>query len=258
MFMDISAKKSLGQNFLKDEIILQKIANSVDVTNSDLILEIGPGKGALTKYLIQKPSKYLAYEIDERMKPILSSLTSNVIFADFLSRDLKKDFQKINYERIFVVANIPYYITTPIIEHLVDSGLLIDKMVLLVQKEVADRFCAKPHTKDYGYFTAYLDYYFNVKKLFEVSKTCFQPVPKVDSAVVAFSKKDRLSIDETKYFNFLKLCFSNKRKTLKNNLKNYDWQVCQEVLKKFGYLNSVRAEELDSKVFQALFLRLHS
>lgn len=255
--MDVSAKKSLGQNFLKDEAILKKIANSVDVTENDFILEIGPGKGALTKYLLQKPSKYLAYEIDERMRPILESMTSQVIFDDFLSCDLKQDLKNISYERLFVVANIPYYITTPIIEHLIESKLSISAMVLLVQKEVADRFCAKPHTKDYGYFTVYLDYYFRVSKLFDVSRNCFQPVPNVDSAVVCFKKKERSILDEEAYFRFLKLCFSNKRKTLKNNLKQYDWNQCLSILKEYGYLESVRAEELPSEVFQALFLGLH-
>ena len=126
----IIAKKSLGQNFLKDENVLQKIANTFEVSSHDLIVEIGPGKGALTKYLVQKSCDLICYEIDERMKDILDSFQSErvqIIFDDFLKRDLAADIKK-NYTHIYVIANIPYYITTPIIEHLLTSSLLISGM----------------------------------------------------------------------------------------------------------------------------------
>lgn len=251
--MTVPAKKSLGQNFLKDENILCKISDAVSVTANDFILEIGPGKGALTKYLTQKNCQYVGYEIDERMKSFLSKLTEHVIFDDFLKRDLKNDLQGYEYDKLYVIANIPYYITTPIIEHILASGVEVYQMVLLVQKEVAERFCAKPHTKDYGYFTVYLDYYFNVKKLFDVSRFCFDPVPNVTSAVVFFERKQSVNLDAEKYFTFVKTCFSNKRKTLKNNLRNYNWEKIMKILRVHGFTESVRAEEIPSLVFQEIF-----
>lgn len=188
-FMHIPAKKSLGQNFLKDEQILQKIASIISVKPSDLILEIGPGKGALTKYLIEKNCYYKAYEIDERMKPILTTYSNHIIYKDFLKSNLKEDFKDISFDCFYVIANIPYYITTPIIEHVINSDVPLAKMVLLVQKEVAERFAAFPGTKEYGYFTVFLNYYFNVRKVMDVPRTAFIPVPNVDSAVVLFTSK---------------------------------------------------------------------
>lgn len=171
--------------------------------------------------------------------------------------NLLEVLKDIKYRDIYVVANIPYYITTPIIEHLISSGLCISQMTLLVQKEVAIRFCAKPHTKDFGYFTVYLNYYFHVSKLFDVSRNCFDPVPNVDSSVVCFTKKERKNgLNEQEYFKFLKVCFSNKRKTLKNNLQNYNWTICQKVLDFYGYSSQVRAEELEFEVFEELFIAL--
>lgn len=252
----IPAKKSLGQNFLKDEHVLQTIANVIEPNENDIILEIGPGKGALTKYLIQKKSQYLAYEIDERMKPILAKFMDHIVWKDFLACNLQQDLKDITYDQIYVVANIPYYITTPIIEHIMNSSIFVTEMVLLVQKEVAERFCAKPHTKDYGYFTVYLNYYFDVSKVIDVSRKCFDPVPNVDSAVVHFKRKESFPLDEKKYFQFLKVCFFNKRKTLKNNLKGYDWSKVLKVLEMHHLPETVRAEELDSDIFIELFQNL--
>lgn len=249
----IPAKKSLGQNFLKDETVLQKIAGVISVKDEDMILEIGPGKGALTKYLVKKGCLYVAYEIDERMKSVLSSYTDKIFWKDFLKSDINQDLSSYTYESFYVVANIPYYITTPIIEHLIQSNIKISEMVLLVQKEVADRFCAKPHTKDYGYFTVFLNYYFEVSKEFDVSRHCFDPVPKVDSSVVHFKSKEKADVDTKLYFKFLKQCFANKRKTLKNNLKNYDWSLMLAILEKHGYKETVRAEEINEDVFLELY-----
>ena len=138
----IPAKKSLGQNFLKDEHVLQTIANVIEPNENDIILEIGPGKGALTKYLIQKKSQYLAYEIDERMQSILTKLTDHIVWKDFLTCNLQQDLENIVYDQIYVVANIPYYITTPIINKVI-SETSVDEMIVMVQKEVAD------HEKNY-------------------------------------------------------------------------------------------------------------
>ncbi len=256
---EVKAKKSLGQNFLKDENILRKIADSFKVNANDLIIEIGPGMGALTKYLIQKPSSLFCYEIDERMKDILLSFKSEkveIIFDDFLRRDLQKDLKQ-DFEHIYVIANIPYYITTPIIEHLLESAMPISGMTLLVQKEVALRFCASPKTKDYGYFTVFLQHFFEIHKLFDVSPNAFVPKPKVTSSVVQFVRKEKIyDLDVSSFCSFLKQCFQYKRKTLRNNLQQYDWSKIQNILDKYGFSLNVRAEELSYEIFVLLFKSL--
>ena len=256
---DLKAKKSLGQNFLKDDNILNMIASSID-TKDDLIIEIGPGMGALTKKLINKDSYVLAYEVDERTKEYLLPLENDktkIIYKDFLETNLKDDIKDIRYNNLYIMANIPYYITTPIIEHIIESKIDVNKMVLLVQKEVAERFAALPKSKDYGSLTVYLNYYFEVEKLFNVKNTCFVPAPKVDSAVVKFTKKDNnYNIDDIKFLKFIKECFSMKRKTLKNNLKNYDFSKIEEVLIKNGYSANARAEEISLETFIEIFKKL--
>ena len=186
--VNIEAKKSLGQNFLKDEKILKIIASSFPTSDNDLIIEIGPGQGALTKYFIQMPGSLICYEIDERMKDILvhfKSERSSIIFDDFLNRDISKDIVD-DFENIYVIANIPYYITTPIIEHLLFSGITINGMTLLVQSEVADRFIASPKSRDYGYFTVLLNHFFEMQKLVDVPPSAFSPSPKVFSDTKSF------------------------------------------------------------------------
>lgn len=255
----ISAKKSLGQNFLKDENILKQIANSFEVSSRDLVIEIGPGKGALTKYLIELPSALLCYEIDERMKDILVNFNSEdckIIFDDFLKRDIKKDITR-NYENVFVIANIPYYITTPIIEHLLKSEVTVSGMTLLVQKEVGERFTALPKHKEYGYFTVYLNHFYEIEKLFDVSPSSFSPPPKVFSSVVRFKRKDQIGVlDIEEFQKFLKAAFSQKRKTLKNNLKEYDWNKVWLFLRDYNKAESIRAEELSYEEFVTLFEKL--
>ena len=254
----IQAKKSLGQNFLKDEIVLQKIANTALTTDKDVIIEIGPGKGALTKYLVQKKGKLICYEIDERMKEVLSKYeneTVKIIFEDFLKRDIVKDLPE-QYENIFIIANIPYYITTPIIEHIIDSKINEKQMTLLVQKEVGYRFSAQPKSKDYGYFTVLLNHYYEVNYLFDVSRKAFDPSPNVDSAVIAFERKENIvDIDMLHFQKFLKQCFLQKRKKLKNNLPKESWPLILEILKINGYDENVRAEDIPYEMFVELFKR---
>ena len=250
----ITAKKSLGQNFLKDENILRKIASSFYVTDKDLIIEVGPGQGALTKYFIGMPSSLICYEIDERMKDILLHFKSekcSIIFDDFLNRNISNDIKE-DFQNIYVIANIPYYITTPIIEHLLFSGIQIKGMTLLVQKEVAMRFVAKPKSRDYGYFTILLNHFFEVEKLFDVPPTAFVPAPNVYSSVVRFKRKDDiLDLNIDKFIVFLKKAFSHKRKTLRNNLGDSD--LLDSFIQKNGYSKSLRAEELSYEEFVELF-----
>ena len=252
-YMEIKAKKSLGQNFLQDENILKNIANSITTKTNDLIIEIGPGKGALTKYLKEKNSFLICYEIDERMKEILKKLEDNktkIIFNDFLQADIINDSQEFAYENIYIIANIPYYITTPIINKVIKQEKL-KSMTLLVQKEVAERLSAKPGSKSYGSLTVYLNYYFNINYLFNVSKYAFNPIPKVESAVVNFERiKNKISVkNEELFFKLINDSFKMKRKTLKNNLKEYNWTKIKTILEKRNLNESVRAEELSIEIF---------
>lgn len=254
--MNIKAKKSLGQNFLQDENVLKKIANSIKTNEDDLIIEIGPGKGALTKYLQKKNTFLTCYEIDLRMKEILKKFENEktqIIIQDFLKANIIEDHQKYNYKDIYVIANIPYYITTPIIKHILNQEK-IKSMTLLVQKEVAERFTAKPKSKAYGSLTVYLNYYFNVTYLFDVSRSAFYPVPNVESAVVKFERKNEKSNlkNEEVFFKLINDSFKMKRKTLKNNLKGYEWDKIKNVLEENNLNENVRAEELSLEIFEEI------
>lgn len=255
--MEIRAKKSLGQNFLKDQSVLQKIADSIETEADDLIIEIGPGTGALTEYLSRKKGQLLAYEIDKRMESILKKYSMSIIFDDFLRRNLSEDLKDFSYKHLYILANIPYYITTPIIEHVIRSNQMVEKMTLLVQEEVANRFVAKPGMKEYGYFTVYLNYYYDAKKILKVPNTAFSPVPKVNSAVVLFLRKEPVLDNPKFYFQFIKKTFAQKRKTLKNNLKGYDWSVVQSILTTHGYPDSVRSEQLPPEILMEIAEKLN-
>lgn len=251
--MDIKAKKSLGQNFLKDESILNKISESVTTDEQDLIIEIGPGKGALTKHLIKKNSYLVCYEIDTRMKEILQSLEdekTKIIYKDILESNILEDIKDINYNNIYIIANIPYYITTPIIKKVMNLPKL-ESMSLLVQKEVGERLSSKPGNKSYGSLTVYLNYYFNIEYLFTVKNSCFEPMPKVDSAVINFKrKKNRPQVkNEEILFKLIEDSFRLKRKTLKNNLKEYNWSKILEILQKYNLSENIRAEEISLETF---------
>ncbi|MBE6154716.1 MAG: ribosomal RNA small subunit methyltransferase A [Firmicutes bacterium] len=254
--MDIKAKKSLGQNFLKEESVLKNIANSIATNENDLIIEIGPGKGALTKHLKNKNSYLVCYEIDNRMTEILKKLEDDktkIIFQDFLAANILEDIKDYDYENIYIIANIPYYITTPIIKKVIELPKL-ESMSLLVQKEVAERFSANPGSKAYGSLTVYLNYYFEINYLFTVKNTCFEPIPKVDSAVINFKKRDKKTDikNEELLFKLIEDSFKMKRKTLKNNLKNYDWYKINEVLIKNNLPDNIRAEEISLDLFIAI------
>lgn len=252
----IQAKKKYGQNFLKNERILQKIACSVDVLENDLIIEIGPGMGALTEYLFQKESFLLCYEIDERMKAYLQkydSKKSKVLYGDFLKRNIEEDIKNIPYENIYVVANIPYYITSPILSKLVEFAVPIKEIVLLVQKEFAERVVSESHCKEYNAFTLYIDAFYETKLISYVSKKDFYPVPKVDSAIIKLTRKEENNIKDIPfYLQFTKDAFLNKRKTLKNNLKSYDWNRIKKLLNELDYKENVRAEEISKEDFKEL------
>ena len=245
------AKKKYGQNFLINEKIIKDIVNLLDnVKENDLIIEIGPGKGALTKYLINIPCKIKCIEIDEDMHKYLDRYESekcSIIYKDILQVNLKEITN--NFNNIYIIGNLPYYITTPIIDNLI-KNLNAKKMIFMVQKEVAERFTAWPNTKDYGYYTLYLNYYYNVKKEIYVSKNNFNPIPKVDSEVISLNiRENRPIIDKKKFFTLLKDAFSHKRKTLKNNLVNYNFNIIKDILIKHNLDENVRAEQISEDVF---------
>lgn len=249
-------KKFYGQNFISDENVIDKIVDKSDIDKNTLVIEIGPGIGSLTYKLTKKAGFVLCYEIDETLKPILYDNMKDVDnfkvnFIDFLKCDVNNDLKEFNYKKIYVVANLPYYITTPIILKIIEDRINVDKIVVMVQKEVGDRFKAEPNSKDYGSLSVYLNYYYNVKKIMDVSRNIFVPKPNVDSIVVEFTKKDdRYELkDEKLFFKLIRDSFKQKRKTLRNNLKCYDLDNINEVLKKYNLDLSVRAEQLPINIF---------
>ena len=254
----MKAKKSLGQNFLIDNNVINKIIDEVSACEDDLIIEIGPGRGALTSKLKNKGCSVIAYELDRDLSNILSKLEDDklhVIYGDFLKSNVKEDIKNIKYNNLYLVGNLPYYITTPIIEHIIDEKLEFSKFTIMIQKEVAERFMAEAGTKDYGYITLVLKYYFNISKVCDVSKYSFNPVPKVESSVVSFvPRKDKLDVDADGYFKFLKNAFRQKRKNLRNNLNGlYDLDMVLQALNKYGLDLSVRAESLDEEILVNIY-----
>lgn len=248
-------KKKYGQNFLKDKNIINKIVETANIENNSIIIEIGPGSGALTQVLVKK-GLTISYEVDEELKKILDEKFENepnskIIYGDFLKANVKEQLEKYKYNKLYVVANLPYYITTPIITKLIDDNLDIDKMVLMVQKEVGDRITSKIGSKDYSSLTVFLNYYFDIKKEFIVSKNSFVPRPNVDSMIISLNKKENKikAVNESLFFKLVRDSFKYKRKTLKNNLANYDFEKIMSVLNKHGKKETTRAEEIDLETF---------
>lgn len=249
-------KKKFGQNFIVDSNIINKIVHNSNIDDDTLVIEIGPGAGSLTYFLAQIASNVVCYEIDKEVERILEDNLKefsnvNIIYKDFLKADVKEDIKNYKYNKLYVIANLPYYITTPIITKIIEDNIDVDKMVFMVQKEVGDRFKASVNSKDYNSLTIYLNYYFKVKKLMDVSRNVFMPVPNVDSIVVEFTKNvDKLDVyNEDLFFKLVRDSFKQKRKTLKNNLKSYNLEVINKVLNKNGYNLSSRAEQIPINVF---------
>ena len=250
--MKFQAKHSLGQNFLMNQKVINDICRSVQIHDSEKILEIGPGKGYLTQKLKEFQVEVYAFEIDLDTKKYLDSLEddkTHIIYQDFMKIALK-DYFKEN-DSIHIIANIPYYITTPIIEKVIDSKLNVVDMTLMVQKEVAERLTAKPGSSDYGYISVYLNYFFELSLLFLVPKEDFDPTPKVDSAVIQLKKRKKTYQvnNEELFFQLIKDAFHLKRKNLRNNLKNYNLSKIEEVLNLYHFDLNARAEELSIEIF---------
>lgn len=253
---DVKFKKKFGQNFLKDINVVKKIVRSAEIDGKSLVIEVGPGGGIMTRELSLVADNVLAYEIDEELKEEHDKRLGDrdnitILFQDFLESDIVKDVEKYDYDKLYFVSNVPYYITTPIILKLIESGLSFEKIVMMVQKEVGDRFSTKSGNKEYGSITVLLNYFYNIKKEFFVSRKQFVPEPNVDSVIISFSEKsDKLPLNDFKFFEKLvRDSFQYKRKTLRNNLKGYDLDKVSKVLEKYGKDLNVRAEALDAEVF---------
>ena len=234
----IRAKKSLGQNFLTDRRVAAQIIDSVSPSKNDVIIEIGPGKGALTALLCKRSGHLVAVEIDARLaeglRRSLKAENLTIITADALSLNwaelIESSKAKVNAQlqgeedrgRVRIVANLPYYISTPIIEKLLSCAELLFDMTLMLQKEVADRIAAEPGGKEYGYLSVMVQYYCVATKLFEVPPSAFTPEPKVDSAVIRLRVREQPAVkvaDERRFFSLVRACFAQRRKTILNNLK---------------------------------------
>lgn len=249
-------KKKLGQNFIIEENIINAIIDKANIDKDTLVIEIGPGAGSLTNKLCEKAGNVLCYEIDNSLENILHENLKEyknykIIYKDFLLSNPNDLLEKYKETKLYIIANLPYYITTPIIMHVIDLQLPIDKMVLMVQKEVGNRFQATPHMKEYNSLTIFLNYYFEIKKILDVSRNVFLPRPNVDSIVVQFTrKKCQMNVKDKKlFFKLIKDSFKQKRKTIKNNLRQYNLENIEMILKKYGYDLSVRAEDLSIDIF---------
>ena len=221
-------KKSFGQNFLTDTNILQKIVDTAEIDKKVNVIEIGPGIGALTEFLAESSAEVMAFEIDDRLVPILADTLRDfdnvtVVNQDILKVDLAQyiaEFKNPDLP-IKVVANLPYYITTPIFMHLIESGIPFSEFVVMMQREVADRISAQPNTKAYGSLSIAVQYYMTAKVAFIVPRTVFVPAPNVDSAILKMVRRDQPAVavqDEKFFFKVSKASFVHRRKTLWNNL----------------------------------------
>lgn len=264
---NFTMKKSLGQNFLTDQNILRNIVAAADLTKEKAVLEIGPGIGALTECLAQEAGKVVALEIDQRLLPILEqTLVSydhcTVVHGDILKTDLplfyKTHFS--SYEKVSVVANLPYYITTPIIMNLLESRLPFEHIVVMIQKEVAQRMTSPPGTKDYGSLSIAVQYYCNAELVTMVPKTVFMPQPNVDSAVMKLTLRSQPPVhvkDTALFFDVVQAAFAQRRKTLYNNIMHRFFKKEQkaELMKMFqqcGIDPTRRGETLTMEEFALL------
>jgi len=226
-----SFKKSLGQNFLIDVNILENIIKHAGIDKQSGVIEIGPGIGALTEQLAIHSDKVIAYEIDQRLLPILTDTLGDyenieVIHRDILKADVVETIQKYfsPNQLIHVVANLPYYITTPILMKLLSDKLPISSLTIMIQKEVAERMAATPNQKSYGSLSIAVQYYTHANLMMDVPKTVFMPQPNVDSSVLKLTLRDHPPVDvmdEEHFFAIVRACFVHRRKTLRNNLLSY-------------------------------------
>ena len=259
-------QKKFGQNFLIDSNILEGIVDSAEITKDDFVLEIGPGIGTMTQYLCEAARQVVAVEIDKALIPILEQTLSDYDNVEVINQDvLKVDIKALAQEKnggkpIKVVANLPYYITTPIIMGLFESGVPIESITIMVQKEVADRMQTGPGSKDYGALSLAVQYYADAKVQMIVSANCFMPRPNVDSAVIKLTRHQEPVVqveDEKLMFKIIRASFNQRRKTLVNGLKNsaelsFTKEQIVEAIAKLGKPETIRGEALTLEEFATL------
>ncbi len=258
---DLRAKKGFGQNFLVDPKIVERCAEEAHCEGA--VIEIGPGIGSLTEQLALHSKHVTAFEVDKDLIPVLEDTLSpydnvEVILEDFLVCDLRKkvDELKEKYGMVSVCANLPYYITSPVLFRLFEEAPDIPYITVMVQKEVGDRFAANVNDKEYSALSVEAQYLYNVKKLFNVPARSFNPSPNVDSIIIQFERKD---VQESKedikdFFSFVKVCFKQRRKTIYNNLKEImDGEQAMTLLEKAGIEPSRRAQELTTEQLKAIY-----
>ncbi len=263
---DLVLKKKFGQNFLIDFSVLDKIIISSNVTKNDCVLEIGPGIGSLTQILAENSGKVIAVEIDNKLIPILRDTLQDYNNIEILNEDiLKVDIDKLileknNNQPIKVVANLPYYITTPIIMGLLEKKSKVESITVMIQKEVAERMQAKPSTKEYGALSLAVQYYSIPNIITEVSSECFIPKPNVDSSVIQLKILKNPSVnvlDEEFLFKLIKIAFSQRRKTFMNCLRNSNEitlskETILEIFKSLNINEAIRGEALTLEQFANL------
>lgn len=259
-------QKKFGQNFLIDTHVLEKIIEAANVGKEDLVLEIGPGIGTLTQYLCEAAREVIAVEIDKYLIPILHDTLSEYQNVTILNQDiLKLDLnalvnEKNNGKPIKIVANLPYYITTPIIMELFESHIPVDNITVMVQKEVAQRMQAQPSTKDYGALSLAVQYYASPYIVANVPPNCFMPRPNVGSAVIRLTRYTEAPVqveNETLLFQLIRASFNQRRKTLVNGLTNasklpYSKEEIMEAIEKLGWSAKIRGEALTLEQFADL------
>ena len=259
-------QKKFGQNFLIDTHVLEKIISAAGITEEDFVLEIGPGIGTMTQYLASAAREVCAVEIDKSLIPILEDTLKDYDNVTVINQDiLKVDIAELAREKnqgkpIKVVANLPYYITTPIIMGLFESHVPVESITVMVQKEVADRMQVGPGTKDYGALSLAVQYYAEPYIVANVPPNCFMPRPKVGSAVIRLTRHKEPPVrvkDEKLLFGIIRASFNQRRKTLANGLKNYEGlpftkEEIEEAISQCGFSPSVRGEALSLKEFAML------
>lgn len=260
---NLYAKKNFGQNFLIESGIVDKIARYAIVSNHCVAIEIGPGIGALSQFLCKYAKKVIAFEIDHRLPAVLADSLSaydnfQVVLEDFLQVDVHAwvdPYVEAGYD-VVVAANLPYYITTPILFKLFESKAKISAITVMMQKEVADRFKAKVNTKDYNALSVITQYRCHVTQVMNVAKSVFNPKPKVDSAVLQFTfREHQKELDEEAFFDMVKACFKQRRKTILNNYGEYceKKEVAKAILQGAAIDLQARAESLTLEDFIRLF-----
>ena len=254
--MDFVFKKKYGQNFLVDKNVINKIVQSIDCDKNTLVVEVGPGGGALTEEIAPLVKNVLAYEIDISLKEKLDIVCNNnsnvkIIYQDFLKVNLLEDLKAYSYDKVYFLSNLPYYITTPILERLLFSNIIFDKMFIMVQKEAGDRLSSSVGSREYNVINVISTYHYSIKKIINIGRNSFYPAPNVDSVILSYSKINR-SFKVNDYSLLLRIVkdsFRQKRKNLRNNLRNYDLDKIESVLLRNNFSLNSRAEEIPVEIF---------